>query len=157
MYDENLFGPQCFDDGNYWNQRSEYNVIEFGQDTYLTIVIDPAEVDSRSGVTLNDESFKDNLCIKQNIFIGDKKVVDGWYNKEAWDKMVTNTLAPLNKFCLGTCSMTDASWWWNTHMDCYSLRFYNRALTDDEVKANREKTIEYHKILEDQNKKSVVE
>lgn len=41
--------------------------------------------------------------------------------------------------------------WYNTHMECYSLRFYNRALTDDEVHKNYEKTKEYHKILESQN------
>ncbi len=155
MNNSSLLGPECFDGVNYWNQRTNYDVIKFGQETYFTIVINPAKVETRSGKTLEGSTFEDNPCIKQNIFIGDQKVVDGWYNKQAWELMITNKLNSLNKFCLGTCTMGNAYWWWCAHMDCYSLRFYNRALTDNEVKANREKTIEYHKILEDQSKKSV--
>ena len=150
--DASLFGPQCFDGANYWNQKTKDDIMEFNRDIYLTIVVNPAETSLISGVTLQGASFSDNLCIKQNIFVGDSKIIDGWYNKGAWDSMVSGNLDSLNKFCLGTCSMGDPDWWFLTHMDCYSLRFYNRALTDDEVKANRKKTIEYHKILESQSK-----
>lgn len=148
-------GPQCFDSVNFWNQRTAENTIEFNEDTYLAIIIDPSKTEKKSGKTLDGKDFNDNLCIRQDIFIGDKKVLSGWYNKAAWDLMVEKKLNTLTKFCLGECSMGSAQKKYFSHMDCYSLRFYNRALTDDEIHESYEKTKEYHKILEDKNKKSV--
>ena len=122
---------------------------------HLAIVIDPSEKSIQSGETLDHIKFEDNECIKQNVFINDEKVVDGWYNRKAWVNSVQGWGPHLTKICLGTCSMSYQYTWYNCCMECYSLRFYNRALKDDEVHENYEKTIEYHRILEGQNKKKV--
>ena len=153
--DRSFLGPQCYDSKNYWNQKTKNDVIEYGKDTYLAIIIDPSETEKQSGKTLDNLDFEENLCIRQDIFIGDKKVLSGWYNKNAWDLMISNKLSSLKKFCLGECSMGQAQKRYYSHLDCYSLRFYNRALTDEEVYKNYDKTIEYHKILESQSKNGI--
>ena len=145
-------GPQAWDGQNCWNQRTKNNDFNFGNDIYLTIVFDPAKVENITGETAEGVKFENNECIKQIIYVEDEMMVDGWYNKKIWDSAVEKQLGKLNLFCLGTCSMGNAYWWYNSNMECYSLRFYNRALKDDEVHKNYDKTIEYHKILESQNK-----
>ena len=53
---------------------------------------------------------------------------------------------------LGRCSMSyDGNWFYEKGY-CDAVRIYNRGLTDQEVKANYEKTIEFHDYVT-QNKK----
>ena len=152
---EEYYGPQCSDNKSFWNQKTNNDSFNFEEDVYLTIVVNPGIVADRSGKTLCGDKFENNPCIKQNVFLNGVKITDGWYNKKAWDENLEKNLDDLKMFCIGTCSMIDCNQWWYSHLECYSLRFYNRALNDSEVESNREKTMEYHKILESQNKKKI--
>ena len=145
------FGPQSRDSGTPWNQTSAKGSVKYNEDIYLVIIIDPNNKSQKSGEIFDGTEFSSKDCIKQDIYLNDDKLIDGWLNKDLWDTSLVENLDTLNKFCLGRCSMSRSGEWCYSHMSAYSLRFYNRALTDDEINANREKTIEYHKILESQN------
>ena len=40
--------------------------------------------------------------------------------------------------------MSNPGWWFYTKMNTYTLRLYNRGLTEQEVKDNYEKTVGYY-------------
>ena len=52
------------------------------------------------------------------------------------------------KFCLGVANMSNADLWHFAHLECYALRVYSRALTDEEVLDNYNMTVSYHDFLE---------
>ena len=39
-------------------------------------------------------------------------------------------------------------WWHYSNLNVYSLKLYNRALNEQEIKENYDKTIAYHNILQ---------
>ena len=57
-----------------------------------------------------------------------------------------NTLP--DTYVLGKGNMGDPQHFHYANMECYSLRLYNRPLTDDEVKESYKKTLSYHEFLE---------
>ena len=150
---ENYCGPNTMETTSPWCQITDDNSVKTNMDIFLTIIINPSCKEVKSGETLDGTKFEENLCISQKVYIDDEESLDGWMSQNIWNKFCEKCLPNLKKFCLGRCSMSGDGNWLYTHMDCYSLRFYSRALTDDEVHKNYEKTKEYHKILESQNNK----
>ena len=150
---ENYYGPNTMEKTSPWNQIANDNSVKTNVDIFLTIIINPSCEEVKNGETFSGDKFEDNLCISQKVYIDDEESLNGWMSRNVWDKFCERCLPNLKKFCLGRCSMSGEGNWFYTHMDCYSLRFYSRALTDDEVHKNYEKTKEYHKILESQNNK----
>ena len=155
IWDENyyenkseLYGPNMFDDnGAYWNQKFIFDKNVLNDVIYLTLVVDPSEETMCSGEGYG-ESYN-NLCIKSDLYINGKKI-EGKLNKKIWEFLNSDKIDyDFNSFVIGRCSFTAENLWhYYIKGDCYSLRFYDKALTDAQIKENREKTMTYHQILE---------
>ena len=86
----------------------------------------------------------------QIVYINGKKLTGGYYNKELWDFFCNKEISELNYFCIGRSSMNQDGYWHYSKMNAYCLRLYSRALSEDEVHKNYEKSVEYHSLLESQ-------
>ena len=80
---------------------------------------------------------------------------NGSYSKEAWDNFCSNYLLNLNYIYIGRTAYAQSGRWFYSGLDCYSLKFYSRALTEEEVAESYKKTVSYHEFLEQQAKKEV--
>ena len=139
-----LYGPNMKSD-SYWNQEFYFDKNLLNDKIYLTIVIDPKETKMYS----DDSLGYNNLCIKQKLYINKELVVDGWLNKKYWDFLSNDKLGyDFKCFCVGRCSTARDGFWHYIKGDCYSLRFYDKALTEKQIFDNYEKTIDYHELLE---------
>ena len=148
---EDFFGPQSVSEDNTWNNTFDFFPDnENGDDCYFTFTLEPNGIEEWSHNYKNGQV--SGKYISQRLYKDGNLKSNGLYKKEAWDKFGEDYGNDLKKFCVGACHYNSTGIWFFSHMECYSLRFYSRALTSDEVHDNYEKTIEYHKILENQNK-----
>ena len=113
----------------------------YGKEIYFTIVLD-----------LNNKYEKDEeTYYKQTLYLnGEKTEYDGGYNKAQWDYFVNNYLNGLKYFCIGRCSMGNAGYWHYSKMSCYSLKLYNKGLSQEDVETSYKKTVAYHDFLKKQ-------
>ena len=74
------------------------------------------------------------------------------YEKQSWNFFVDNYLPDLDSFCIGRSSMNGGGCWYYSELSAYSLKFYSRALTDEEVVDSYRKSVSYHEFLEQQAK-----
>ena len=81
------------------------------------------------------------------LYANGNKLYEGKYNKLCWDHFVNVQLSSLKYFCIGRSSMAYDGWWHYSNLNVYSLKLYNRALNEQEIKENYDKTIAYHNIL----------
>ncbi len=148
--DKNKFyssGIVDLEDG-YWNQYLDLGVEDFSKSFYLTIVVDPTEQFTES---FPEHGVTDNLSITQEIYVDGVSQDKKGLNKLLWDFLINKDLKyDFNCFCVGLCSLGGGPEWHLLKGDCYSLRLYNRALTEGEVTENYKKTKEYHELLENQ-------
>ncbi len=77
---------------------------------------------------------------KQTIYLDGEKLIDAGFNSESWNVFV-NEMSGLDYFCVGKCSMNSNGWWHYSKMEAYTLRLYNRALTDDEVEKSYQNSL----------------
>lgn len=82
------------------------------------------------------------------LYANGNKLYEGKYNKLCWDHFVNVQLSSLKYFCIGRSSMAYDGWWHYSNLNVYSLKLYNRALNEQEIKENYDKTIAYHNILQ---------
>ena len=54
----------------------------------------------------------------------------------------------INSILLGAGNLSQTNWWHLSKMDCYAIRLYSRALTNEEVLENYNMTVSYHEFLE---------
>ena len=114
-----------------WNQQftlDSEKKIKFGQDFYLTITYSP-ETEMES------------------VYLDGIKLGSTRYAKTNWDKFVKINLPSLTTFCVGRCSMTGEGYWAYSNCSVYATRLYAKALTDEEVKGNYNKTVKYLQLL----------
>ena len=110
------------------------NVYEPNKEVYYTVTLDCTQDYS----DVETEYYK-AVCYKNG-----QKVYDGRYNKKSWKYFVDNNLNNLTYFNVGRAQMSNPGWWFYTKMNTYTLRLYNRGLTEQEVKDNYEKTVGYY-------------
>ncbi len=149
---QNTFSDYSDSKEGPWNIRYD-NIGNLNEDIYITITLDTSNAyEKSSGQYENCESFmtgtKNGEFYKQAVYINGKKLYEGDYNKKQWDDFITNSLQKLNCFCIGRSSMTNHGWWHYSKMNAYCLRLYSRALSEEEVNKNYEKSIAYHSILQ---------
>ena len=113
-----------------------------GQVVYLTVTLDTSKYYS----VANDEE----KYYQQKLYVNGKELYNGNYNKKQWDGFATQVIYDLSYFCIGRSSMNTDGWWNYSKMNAYCLRLYSRALSEDEVHKNYEKSVEYHSLLESQ-------
>ena len=148
---KDFYGPQSVSVSDTWNNAFDFfPSSKSGDDFCFTFTLNPNEVEKWGGEYKGDDISGE--YVTQRLYKNGEMALDGLYIKKAWDKFGEYYKNDLKKFCVGACHYNRTGLWYFSHMECYSLRFYSRALTSDEVHDNYEKTIEYHKILENQNK-----
>jgi hypothetical protein len=129
----NYYGS--FTSPNYYNNWGQYlelsnygETINFKDEFYLTIVVD-----------------MNNLI--QTFYLNGEKLDSGDLSRKYVNNFLNNDLPNLNTFCLGRSSMHDDGYWHYSDASVYSLRLYNRPLSDSEVTANYNSTVSYRNIL----------
>ncbi len=133
---DNVWEVSGMGNGTGWNAVAVHNLGN-AEDFYATVTFNP-----KSSKKLNDETvFEIKLYINGN-YIG-----NGWYYKGYWDNL-QKEINNLNKICIARTSMNRDNYWLYPKMKIYALRLYSRALTDEEVNKNYEKSVEYHSLLE---------
>lgn len=136
--EDNVWEVVGLGDGNGWVARA-FPKLNKADDFYVTITFNP-----KSSKQLNNETvFEIKLYINGN-YIG-----NGWYYKGYWDNL-SNKIENLNKICIARTSMNANNYWLYPKMKIYALRLYSRALTEEEVTKNYQKSIEYHSVLENE-------
>ena len=120
-----------------WNQYYSFEDSLYGKEIYLTVVLDTS-----------DEYIKDDeTYYKQTFYVnGEKTKYDGGYNQKQWNAFI-QTLDSLKYFCFGRSSYNGNGYWHYIKMSCYSLKFYNKGLSQDDVEASYKKTVAYHDFL----------
>ena len=67
-----------------------------------------------------------------------------------WSNFINKSVENSNTLYIGSCTNNnDTCGYLNASV--YALRVYSRALSDDEVKKNYEKSVEYHSLLSNEN------
>ena len=115
--------------GTLWNQTVPY-VFDLDKDVYLTMVLDG--INEIEYLCMNGEKCR-SVNIDDSYWTGFVKGFD------------SNSI---NSILLGAGGMHSKDWWHLTKMDCYAIRLYSRALTEEEVLENYNMTISYHEFLE---------
>lgn len=143
---------------NLHNIVYDMNLNKLKQGTYITITLDTSNSNKISGKkykeTTSEEKYKETTEIKegeyynQTIYLNGEVLYTGDYNKKQWDNFCTNELPKLKYFCIGRSSMNGDGLWHYSKMNAYCLRLYSRALSEEEVSKNYEKSVEYHSLLE---------
>ena len=118
---------------NHYITVEDYD-FNFNEPIYFSIVLSP-EMNS------------------QTVYKDGKKILNSFLNKLNYDTYFQgNSLSDITEIAIGTCSMESSTWWHFPEMDCYSMRLYNRDLTESEVLANYNATVSYHDFLENGGK-----
>ncbi len=128
---------------NYHSVWNIYYVVDLNklkEGCYITITVDTSNAYTVEG--------KDGEYYKQTVYLDGEKLYSGDYNKKQWDNFVKNDLPTLKYFCIGRSTMTEAGAWNYSKMNAYCLRLYSRALSEEEVMKNYEKSVEYHSLQE---------
>ena len=110
------------------------NVYVPNEEVYYTVTLDCTK-----DYSVDEPDYYRAICYKNG-----QKVYDGRYNKKSWKYFVDNNFNNLTYFNVGRSQMTKGGWWFYTKMNTYTLRLYNRGLTEQEVKENYEKTVGYY-------------
>ena len=133
----------------YGNYKSDYsmtstpwninykNLYEPGKKHYYTITLNTKEV-----YNIGEEEY-----YKQIVYMDGNKLYEGNYNKKTWDYFINNYLNDLKCFCIGRAAITYAGSWHYSKMNVYTLKLYNRGLSEEEVKDNYNKSLAYHNAL----------
>ena len=141
-----LYGPNSYSAECYWTQSFNFDKDYLNNDIYLAVVVDPSEETMCSGERYGIDY--NNLCIKNDLYVNGEKI-EGNLNKKLWEFLGSDDLGyDFNCFVVGRTSHHYAGEWHYIKGDCYSLRFYDTALTDKQIQENREKTMSYHQMLE---------
>ena len=112
-----------------WNQNVPRDMPENG-DVYMSLVFDGNK---------NEETLYINGMCQATTRIGE----------EYWkDFLKTLEVSKPNEICIGRGSMDSAYHKHYTAMNCYTMRIYSRALSDDEIKENYKMSVAYHNFLE---------
>ncbi len=112
------------------------NVYEPNKEVYYTITLDCTK-----DYSVDEPDYYRAICYKNG-----QKEYDGRY-KKSWKYFVDNNFNNLTYFNVGRSQMTKSGWWFYTKMNTYTLRLYNRGLTEQEVKDNYEKTVGYYNSI----------
>ena len=107
-----------------------------GEDVYFTLSLDTSESKLVDGI----EYYTDSL------YINGEKLYSGKYNKNSWDYFINNSLDDLDTFFIGYCNMTQKYYWYFSKMNVYTMRLYNRGLSEKEIMENYEKTLAYKNV-----------
>lgn len=122
---DDFYVPGC-----WWHHRvniSEAN-IKFNNDFHYAVSIDP----------INE---------LQSIYINGVLFTSGHIYPQWWEKTLNNDYVRCTTYTFGRCSMSYEGAWHYLNGDVYSLKFYNRALSADEILANYNASVAYHNIL----------
>lgn len=119
-----------------WNATTVASLEREG-DFYVSVTFNP-KIEKQ----LNNET-----VFEIKLYVNGKYIGNGWYYKRYWDNL-KNRIDSLNKICIGRTSMNGAGSWIYPNMKVYAMRLYSRALTDEELNENYEKSVEYHSLLE---------
>lgn len=104
-------------------------------------------------ITLNSKDLylsndKENEFCRQRLYVDGKKTsYDGGFNKLNWDIFVNDNLPDLSYFCIGRSSFAKEGAWLYGKMNAYSIKLYNRALTEEEILESYNKDVAYHQFL----------
>lgn len=130
-------------DGEYWNYSFDLSGVSLGDDIYFALVVDPTDV----FISSNEEKDFKNLCMRTRFYLNDNDCKQSELNVELWNFLFSENINDLKCFMLGRCALGTAGFWHYLKGECYSLRFYNTALTEEQIRENEEKTKDYHDIL----------
>ncbi len=145
------------DDGRFggWPENEHpYNQIPVigdvrDKEIYISIIINPnkiAESDTDDDIT---QSIFLNIVDGEKI---DSKFESTWLSKKYFDSLV-NYGNECKYLEMGRCAIGEAGGWFYLKGTCYMMRIYNKALTEDEARANFEVTKTYHDYITEMNKK----
>jgi len=125
-----FFAPEGVSWNHICNLENYSSQILYGEDFYLTITINPIS----------------NL---ESIYLNGQLLAEGIGNQQAWDDFIEKDELKLETITLGRACYSDGDYGreFYSNNETYSLRFYNRALTANEVLANYNATVAYHNIL----------
>ena len=112
-----------------WNQRYYVDNL-FNNDIYFSIVLEP----TTSGT------------ITQKIYMNGILLDSGYITQEYYNVFLDN-VQNMKYLNLGRCTMGQVSNWCYAVGSCYTIRMYNKALTDNEIANNCNDTIIYHNSL----------
>ena len=112
-----------------WNQQVPGN-IPMNDDIYISLVFD-------------------GINNKETIYMDGIKGDSTGIGKEYWEEFLNGLERDKpNKICVGRGGMDMPYYMHYTKMDCYTIRIYSRALSDDEIKENYKMSVAYHDFLE---------
>ena len=81
---------------------------------------------------------------KQTLYVNGDKICEGTLSRDYWKEFVEDDLKSLKYFCVGRSSMYYDGSWHYSKMNAYSIKLYNRGLSEQEVKENYDKAVAYH-------------
>lgn len=133
----------------YGNYKSDYSLKNYQWNISYKNVYEPGKKHYYT-ITLNTkESYKvgEEYYYKQAMYMDGNKLYEGNYNKKCWDEFVNKNLSNLKCFCIGRAAITYPGAWHYSKMNAYTLKLYNRGLSEEEVKNNYNKSVAYHDAL----------
>lgn len=132
---------------SFWNYDLKLKNDEFNELQCFTLVVNPKDTFISSDSSLGYS----NLCFAQKLYCDGSLVSEGDVNQCIWkDIFGGKFLASCDSFYIGR-NFAGGCWCYMLG-ECYSLRFYNTALTEEQIKENYTKTIDYHNILVSEEK-----
>ncbi len=129
----------AIDPNNLHNIIYNIDLEKLKKGCFITITVDTSNAYTVEG--------KEGEYYKQTMYLDGEVLYTGNYNKKQWDNFCINELPNLKYFCIGRSSMNTDGWWHYSKMNAYCLRLYSRALSEEEVNKNYEKSVEYHSLL----------
>ena len=128
------------------NNRFGYNfsnivyseVVSGQKDIYMTFTLDCSKI---------YKSDDDGEHYLASLYINGKREFYGKYNKKLWDGFIEDSLPGLSKINIGRNSSGKEGNWCYSKMNLYSNRLYARALSEEEVKLNYDKTKAYRNLI----------
>ena len=138
--DTKAFGEWPRANEDPWNQYCNFGSDIWGQDLFFTVTFEPA---GGSG---------DGNLPRQTVYLNGKEIKNGFLGKQYFEEFIKQS-GELNYLEIGRCTWNGNGYWYYQKGLCYTTRIYNKALTEDEVKANFETTKTYHDYITEVNKK----
>lgn len=132
----NFLSDYVVKDTSRWNIHYK-NVYEAGKEHYYTITLD-----TKTSYKVGKEEY-----YRQTMYMDGNKLYEGNYNKKSWEEFINKNLDTLHYFCIGRSSMYTEGEWHYSKMNAYTLKLYNRGLSEEEVKNNYNKSVAYHNTL----------
>ena len=146
-------GTADFSDGGTWNYYVGNGLINSDEQVQIDLVLDTKDITLIEG----EQHCKQKLYLNGEIaeytdVNGQRKMYEGNYYLGNWNNFVISDLTRLICFCIGRSSMSYEGQWDYSRLDCYSLKFYSKGLSEEEVKESYRRTVSYHEFLEQQAK-----